>query len=112
MLSNEEKCIEKCNFYIKYFDKIKCYADQPYLVFSELNPERHIYIFFFFVFFFCCCFFFGLKNIHFNTINENSSLIASHEKKKKKKKKKKIKLEVRVILSRAFYQTDIIEAVS
>ena len=22
-----EKCIEKCNFYIKYFDKIKCNAD-------------------------------------------------------------------------------------
>ena len=27
------KYIEKCNFYIKYFDKIKCYADRPYLVF-------------------------------------------------------------------------------
>ena len=24
---------EKFNFYIKYFDKIKCYADRPYLVF-------------------------------------------------------------------------------
>ena len=40
-----EKCIEKSNFYIKYFDKIKCYADRPYLVFSELKPETHIYIF-------------------------------------------------------------------
>ena len=40
-----EKCIEKCNFYIKYFDKIKCYADRPYLVFSELKPETHIYFF-------------------------------------------------------------------
>ena len=37
------KCIEKCNFYIKYFDKIKCYADRPYLFFSELKPETHIY---------------------------------------------------------------------
>ena len=40
-----EKCIEKCNFYIKYFDKIKCYAERPYLVFSELKPETHIYFF-------------------------------------------------------------------
>ena len=42
-----KKCIEKCNFYmymyIKYFDKIKCYADRPYLVFLELKPETHIY---------------------------------------------------------------------
>ena len=38
LLKNGEKCIEKCNFYIKYFDKIKCYAD---LVFSELKPETH-----------------------------------------------------------------------
>ena len=37
------KCIEKCNFYIKYFNKIKCYANQPYLVFSELKPETHIF---------------------------------------------------------------------
>ena len=43
------KCIEKCNFYIKYFDKIKCYAYRPYLVFSELKPETHI---FFIIFFF------------------------------------------------------------
>ena len=42
LLENGEKCIEKCNFYIKYFDKIACYADRPYLVFSEL----HIYFFF------------------------------------------------------------------
>ena len=34
----EKKCKEKWNFYIKYFDKIKCY-----LVFSEL---KHTYIFF------------------------------------------------------------------
>ena len=27
------KCIEKRNSYLKYFDKIKCYADRPYLVF-------------------------------------------------------------------------------
>ena len=38
-------CIEKSNFYIKYFDKIKCYADRLYLVFSELKPETHIYNF-------------------------------------------------------------------
>ena len=47
--------IEKCNLYIKvscYFDEIKCYADRPYLVFSELKPETHTYIFFFFFFFF------------------------------------------------------------
>ena len=31
------KCIEKCNFYVKYFDKIICYAYRPYLVFSELK---------------------------------------------------------------------------
>ena len=39
-----EKCIDKCNFYIKYFDKIKCYADRLYLVFSELKL-KHTYIF-------------------------------------------------------------------
>ena len=39
------KCIEKCNFYIKYFDKIKCYADRPYLDFSELKSETHIFLF-------------------------------------------------------------------
>ena len=43
MLKNGRKYIEKCNSYIKYFDKIKCYADRPYLVFSELKPETHIY---------------------------------------------------------------------
>ena len=36
----------KMQFYIKYFDKIKCYADRPYLVFSELKPETHIYFVF------------------------------------------------------------------
>ena len=42
------KCIEKCNFYIKYFDKIKCYADRSYLVFFRAeNWNTHIYIFFF-----------------------------------------------------------------
>ena len=41
LLENGEKCIEKCNFYIKYFDKIKCYADRLYLVF--FRPETHIY---------------------------------------------------------------------
>ena len=41
-----KKCIEKCNFYIKYFDKIKCFANPPYLDFSELNL-KHTYIFFF-----------------------------------------------------------------
>ena len=45
LLKNGKKCIEKCNFYMKYFDKIKCYADRPYLFFSELKPETHIYIF-------------------------------------------------------------------
>ena len=35
------KCREKCNFCIKYFDKIKCYADRSYLAFSELKPETH-----------------------------------------------------------------------
>ena len=34
------KCSEKYDFYIKYFDK-------PYLAFSELKPETHIYFFFF-----------------------------------------------------------------
>ena len=33
VLENGGKCCEKCSFYIKYFDKIKCYADRPYLVF-------------------------------------------------------------------------------
>ena len=42
---NGGKFIEKCNFYTKYFDKIKCYADRPYLVFSELKPETHIYFY-------------------------------------------------------------------
>ena len=46
LLENGEKYVEKCNFYIKYFDKIKCYADRPYLVFLELKPETHIYFFF------------------------------------------------------------------
>ena len=45
LLENGRKCIEKCNFYIKCFDKIKCYADRPYLVFSELKPETHVYYF-------------------------------------------------------------------
>ena len=31
---------------IKYFDKIKCNANRPYLVFSELKPEMCIYFFF------------------------------------------------------------------
>ena len=46
LLENGEKYIEKCNFYIKYFDKIKCYGDLPYLFFSELTAETHIYFFF------------------------------------------------------------------
>ena len=46
LLEKGGKCIAKCNFYIKYVDKIKCYADRPYLVFSELKPETHIYIYF------------------------------------------------------------------
>ena len=41
MLKNQVKYSEKCNIYIKYFCKIKCYADRPYLVFSEL---KHTYI--------------------------------------------------------------------
>ena len=38
--------VVKNAFSIKYFDKIKYYADRPYLVFSELKPETHIYFFF------------------------------------------------------------------
>ena len=46
LLKSGEKFIEKCNFYIKYFDRIKCYSDQPYLVFfSELKPETNVYFF-------------------------------------------------------------------
>ena len=45
LLENGEKCIEKCNFCIKYFGKIKCYAHRPYLVFSELKPGTHIWFF-------------------------------------------------------------------
>ena len=44
LLENGAKGIEKCYFYIKYFNKIKCHADRLYLVFSELKPETHIYI--------------------------------------------------------------------
>ena len=41
---NGGKCIEKCNFYIKYFDKIKCYANQPYLVFFRSETwNTHIF---------------------------------------------------------------------
>ena len=43
LLKSGEKFIEKCNFYIKYFDKIKCYSDQPYLVF--FRAETNIYFF-------------------------------------------------------------------
>ena len=39
-----EKCSEKCMFYIKYCDKINN-ANQPYLAFSELKPETHMYFF-------------------------------------------------------------------
>ena len=35
VVKNGGKCTEKYNFYIKYFDKINCYADQPYLVFFQ-----------------------------------------------------------------------------
>ena len=45
LLENGEKYIEKCNFCIKYFDKIKCYADRAYLIFLKLKPETHIYFF-------------------------------------------------------------------
>ena len=34
----------------KYFDKIKCYSDRPYLVYFSLKPETHTYIFFFALF--------------------------------------------------------------
>ena len=37
-------------YIVKYFDKIKCYADRPYLVFSELKPETHTYIYLFICF--------------------------------------------------------------
>ena len=43
LLKNGEKYIEKCNFYITYFDKIKCYADRPYLVF--FRAETQVYFF-------------------------------------------------------------------
>ena len=33
-------------YWIKYFDKIKCYTDRPYLVFFSLKPETYIYFFF------------------------------------------------------------------
>ena len=42
---NAGKCIEKCSFYIKYFDKIKYYADRPYLVFFQSWNLKHTYIF-------------------------------------------------------------------
>ena len=34
MLKNQGKYSEKYNIYTKYFCKITCYADRPYLVFS------------------------------------------------------------------------------
>ena len=41
---NGGKCIEKCNFYVKYFDKIKCCASQPYLVFFRAETwNTHIF---------------------------------------------------------------------
>ena len=45
LLKNGGRCTEKCNFYMKYFDKMKCYADRPYRFFSELKPETHISLF-------------------------------------------------------------------
>ena len=39
LLKNGGKCIEKCNFYIKYFDQMKCSADWPY-------QNTHIIFFF------------------------------------------------------------------
>ena len=47
LLKNGRTCNVKWNFDIKYFDKIKCYADRPYLVFSELKPETHTHIYIF-----------------------------------------------------------------
>ena len=47
LFENGGKCIEKCNFYMKYFDKIKCYADRPCLVFFRAETWN-TYIFFFF----------------------------------------------------------------
>ena len=46
MLSNLLKNVLK-NAISLYFDKIKikCNADQPYLVFSELKPEMYLYFF-------------------------------------------------------------------
>ena len=32
-------------YYFTPLDKRKCYANRPYLLFSELKPETHIYIF-------------------------------------------------------------------
>ena len=45
MLENGGKCSGKCNFYIKYFDEIICYADRPYLAFSELEFLENLYRF-------------------------------------------------------------------
>ena len=61
LLKNGGKCTEKkkSNFYIKYLDKIKCFANRPYLVFSELKPETHSFFFFVLSFFF---FFFSLES--------------------------------------------------
>ena len=41
LLENGEKYIKKCNFYIKYFDKIKYYA-----YFFQGWNLKHTYIFF------------------------------------------------------------------
>ena len=45
-MNKKKKKKKKCNFYIKYFDKIKCYADRPYLVFFRAETwNTHIYFF-------------------------------------------------------------------
>ena len=62
MLQNQGKYSEKCNNYIKYFCKIKCHADRPYLVFSELKPEAHTYFFLGLM----CKTFFSLTAINFS----------------------------------------------
>ena len=46
LLEKGEKYIKKCNFFIKYFDKIKCYADRPYWVFFRAEIWNTHIVFF------------------------------------------------------------------
>ena len=44
MLENGGKCIEKCSFYVKYFDKIKCRLTIPSFFWAE-TWNIHIFLF-------------------------------------------------------------------